>query len=50
MDDKGEVRVDGPLENKLIMYSLLESAKDIVRDVSANKSGIVSPSSLVLKP
>ena len=30
--DDGSVRADGPLNNKLLSYGLLESAKDIVRD------------------
>jgi hypothetical protein len=30
INDKGEVSVSGPLENKLICYGLLEMAKDII--------------------
>ena len=34
--EDGSVRADGPLNNKLLSYGLLESAKDIVRNYHTN--------------
>lgn len=36
MDDKGQIQVNGPLENKLLMYGLLETARDVVVEHNAN--------------
>jgi hypothetical protein len=32
MDDNGKISVNGPIENKLVCYGLLESAKDAIRN------------------
>jgi hypothetical protein len=36
MDQSGHVSVSGPLENKVLMYGLLELAKEVVQAYNAN--------------
>jgi len=32
IDEKGQIQVTGPIENKLLCYGLLEIAKDVVHE------------------
>jgi hypothetical protein len=47
MDDKGNITVRGPIENKILCYGLLESAKDAIRNHIP--SPILKPNSSDLK-
>jgi len=38
MDNEGHVSVSGPLENKVLMYGLLELAKEVVVAYNTNKA------------
>lgn len=37
MDDKGNVMVEGPLDNKVFCYGLLESARDVIHKYHAQR-------------
>lgn len=39
----GQVRVSGPVGEKLVCYALLECAKDAVRDYVASQKQVVVP-------
>ena len=41
LDEKGQVLVTAPFDNKIICYGLLEVAKDVVRDFKP--SPIIKP-------
>ena len=36
LDEAGKISVNGPLDNKVLCYGLLESAKEAIRDFKAN--------------
>lgn len=43
-EDNGNINVQGPIENKLITYGLLEAARDAIKDFNDKAaSGIVAP-------
>ena len=44
VDANGGMKVEGPLENKVVCYGLLEAAKDVVREY---KPRMVQPASAV---
>lgn len=39
----GQVRVDGPVGDKLVCYALMEAAKDAIRDFVASQQTRVVP-------
>lgn len=43
----GRVTVSGPIDNKLLCYGLLESAKDAIRDYIVANAKLVQPVALV---
>jgi hypothetical protein len=43
MDDKGNVSVNGPLENKLLCYGLLEVARDAVHAYQVQAAKRIQP-------
>ena len=49
VQDDGRTRVDGPVDDKILCYGLLEAAKDAVRDHVAAKARRVQPVILVPK-
>jgi hypothetical protein len=45
----GAINVNGPIQNLVLCYGMLESAKDVIRQyVKDNQSAIVRPSGLSL--
>lgn len=40
VDHAGNIRVNGPVHNKMMCYGLLEAAKDAVRDYKPNEPKI----------
>jgi len=43
MDDTGGIQVEGPLDNKVFAYGMLEVARDIIAKRPDNPSGLVAP-------
>lgn len=43
----GQVRVAGPVGDKVVCYALLECAKDAVRDYVASQKQVVVPATLM---
>lgn len=46
----GQVRVAGPVGDKLVCYALLEAAKDAVREYVASQQKLVQPATLMSVP
>lgn len=45
IDDRGQVSINGPIENQLLCYGLLEVARDTIREHNARKtSPVIAPS------
>jgi hypothetical protein len=42
MDDKGGVKVNGPIQDKIFCYGLLQVARDIIKDYRPEKIKVVS--------
>lgn len=38
LDDKGSINVQGPIDNKLLAYGLLEAAHDAIQDHNAARA------------
>jgi len=45
LSEAGQVSCTGPLENRLICYGLMELAKEVIREHSANMNRRVIPAS-----
>lgn len=45
--DDGKVNVGGPLQNKVLMYGLLEIAKEVVKSFAEQNERRVQPASLM---
>lgn len=43
----GQVRVAGPVGDKLVCYALLEAAKDAVRDFVASQQKLIQPANVL---
>jgi hypothetical protein len=43
MEDSGQVRVDGPIGNKVLCFGLLEIAKEAVREYAEKNQKLVVP-------
>lgn len=41
MDDQGRIGVNGPLQDKILCFGLLELAKAAVHEFGRNKSGLI---------
>ena len=50
MDDSGSVGVNGPLQNPLLCYGLLEMAKVAIHDHTQQNQRIVQPANGVILP
>ena len=47
-EQTGEMQVQGPVQNKVLCYGLLEMARDVVKEFKMG--GIVVPSNVMLPP
>lgn len=45
MDDAGGIQVQGPIENKLLAYGLLEVARDAIGEAAAAAQRRIAPAS-----
>ncbi len=43
VSNEGEIRVYGPVQDKILCFGLLEMAKDAIRDHKVEKSDILVP-------
>jgi len=43
LHDNGQLTVTGPIQNKVMVYGLLELAKDVIRDAQAPKPPDIIP-------
>ena len=43
IDERGQINVNGPIENRMLCFGLLEIAKDVVREACANAEKRVQP-------
>lgn len=43
----GQVKVAGPVGDKLVCYALLEAAKDAIRDFVASQQKLVQPANVL---
>ncbi len=50
MDDAGNVGVNGPIENLILVYGLLEIARQSVQKHQESKSNLVQPVSGMFLP
>lgn len=50
LSDQGLVSVNGPLENKLLMFGLLEIAKETVIDHNHKRQSGIIPATLTFPP
>lgn len=42
-DDKGRIGVEGPLQDKIFMYGILNAAMDIVRGYKPDEKPLIVP-------
>ncbi len=47
MDDNGQVNVNGPLDNRVLLYGLLETAKDVVQKFNEDNARRVQPATIM---
>lgn len=50
LDEDGKVKLNGPLQNKLLCYGLLEVARDIIKDHKVVIPVAAIPPGINLKP
>ena len=48
MDDAGNISVNGPIDNQLLSYGLLEVAKDVIKQHAAENARKIQPAPLSL--
>ena len=50
MEDNGLVNITGSIDNKVLAYGLLETAKDMIQKHHVDKERLVQPASVVPFP
>ena len=52
LQDNGQVEISGPIENKMLVYGMLESARDAIQEHTARvaKGGLVVPKMSIVPP
>lgn len=50
LHDDGNVEAQGPVDNKVLCYGMLECAKDIIHDYGAAKASAGAPQNGILRP